>query len=90
MNVILSCENIVKTYKTSDLFYALNDISMQIYERIVGNDVDNKIYKLLDFSENPRDIADPWYTEDFEITYNDIVEGCNGFLKYLKKNNYIK
>ena len=37
------------------------------------------------YSENPRDIADPWYTGDFETTYNDIVEGCIGFLKYLEK-----
>ena len=54
-------------------------------QRIVGEDSDKKIYKLLDFSNNPRDIADPWYTGNFEITFNDIVEGCNGFLKYLKE-----
>ena len=54
-------------------------------QRIVGKDTDNKIYRLLDFSDNPRDIADPWYTGNFEITYNDIVEGCRGFLKYLEK-----
>ena len=44
-------------------------------QRIVGRDVDNKVYRLLDFSNNPRDIADPWYTGNFEITFNDIVEG---------------
>ena len=55
-----------------------------------GEDVDNKISKLLDYSDNPRDIADPWYTGNFEKTYNDIVEGCNGFIKYLEKSNIIK
>ena len=58
-------------------------------QRIVGRDVENKVYRLLDFSNNPRDIADPWYTGDFEITFNDIVEGCNGFLEYLKSNGRI-
>ena len=58
-------------------------------KRIVREDVDNKIYRLLDFSDTPRDIADPWYTGNFENTFKDIVEGCNGFLKYLKDNNII-
>ena len=52
--------------------------------RIVGEDKDKKIYRLLDFSNNPRDIADPWYTGNFDITYNDIVEGCEAFIKKLQ------
>ncbi len=44
---------------------------------------------LLDYSDNPRDIADPWYTRDFESTYRDVVEGCEGFLAYLEKNEKI-
>ena len=58
-------------------------------KRIVGEDVDDKIYRLLDFSDTPRDIADPWYTGDFESTYRDVVEGCEGFLAYLEKNEKI-
>ncbi len=50
---------------------------------IVGQDVDKKIFRLLDFSENPRDIADPWYTHNFDITYNDIVEGCEALFAKL-------
>ena len=53
--------------------------------RIVGEDRENKVYRLLDFSNNPRDIADPWYTHNFDITYNDIVEGCNALLDKLVK-----
>ena len=52
--------------------------------RIVGEDKENKIYRLLDFSKNPRDIADPWYTGNFDVTYNDILEGLEGFLKHLE------
>ena len=51
--------------------------------RIVGEDKENKVCKLLDFSNNPRDIADPWYTRNFENTYRDIVEGLEGLLKFL-------
>ena len=52
-------------------------------DRIIGSDPEHKVYKLLDFSENPRDIADPWYTGNFDRTYDDILEGCEGFLNYL-------
>lgn len=49
----------------------------------VMNDYDNKVYRLLDFSNNPRNISDPWYTGLFEETYKDIKEGLEYFLKYL-------
>ena len=52
-------------------------------ERITGGDPDNKIKRLLDFSEYPRDIADPWYTGVFDRTYEDIEEGLLAFLTYL-------
>ena len=39
----------------------------------------------LSFTGSGRDIADPWYTGDFEATYRDVVEGCNGFLAYLRR-----
>ena len=57
--------------------------------RIVGKDPEGKVKLLLDYSDNPRDIADPWYTGDFESTYRDVVEGCEGFLAYLEKNEKI-
>ena len=53
--------------------------------RIVGRDPEEKVKLLLDYSDNPRDIADPWYTGNFESTYRDVVEGCEGFLSYLEK-----
>ena len=52
-------------------------------DRIVGSDPKRKVHMLLDFSGNPRDIADPWYTGNFDRTYDDILEGCEGFLNYL-------
>ena len=53
--------------------------------RQIKEDPDHKVYRLLDFSDRPRDIADPWYTGDFDITYHDIMEGLEGFLAYLQK-----
>ena len=52
---------------------------------ICGEDKEKKIYKLLDFTKNPRDIADPWYTGNFDETYNDVVEGCQCFLDFVFK-----
>ena len=76
-------------YKKYDYIIGMEKSNVINIKRIVGEDVDDKIYRLLDFSDTPRDIADPWYTGNFENTFNDIIEGCNVFLKYLKDNNII-
>ena len=57
--------------------------------RILRDDPEKKVYRLLDFSGCPRDIADPWYTGDFETTYRDIQEGCEGLLYHLKQEKKI-
>lgn len=52
--------------------------------RVIGKDTDNKLQLLLDYADRPgQSIADPWYTDDFELTYRDIEEGLKGLLKYL-------
>ena len=72
-------------YNKYDFIIGMEEANIRDIKRIVGEDKENKIYKLLDFSNNPRDIADPWYTGNFEVTYNDIVEGCRSFLESLDK-----
>lgn len=74
-------------YEKYDYIIGMDDNNIRNIINIVGTDKDNKVYKLLDFTDNPRSIADPWYTGNFENTYNDLVEGLNGFLNYLKENN---
>ena len=74
-------------YDKFDYILAMEDKNIPDILKIVGNDTENKIYKLLDFTENPRNIADPWYTGDFITTYYDIVYGCEEFLKYLSKKD---
>ena len=50
---------------------------------------EGKIYKFLTFAGSDRDIADPWYTGDFDATYEDVLEGCVGFQAYLKEQGQI-
>ena len=71
-------------YEKFNYIIAMEQRNIRDIYRIVGDDKDNKIYRLLDFSKRPRDIADPWYTHNFEITYNDIIEGLKAFLDFLK------
>lgn len=70
-------------YEKYDYIIGMEDYNIREILKIVGKDEQNKIYKLLDFTNNPRDIADPWYTHNFDSTYNDICEGCTELLKKL-------
>lgn len=72
-------------YEKFDYIIGMEERNVKDIIRICGKDIDNKVYRLLDFCSSPRDIADPWYTGNFNITYNDIVEGLNGFINYLFK-----
>jgi protein-tyrosine phosphatase len=67
-----------------DYILAMDDSNVEDIQSIVGIDKDNKIYRLLDFANKPRNIKDPWYSGNFEETYWDIVEGCDAFLKHLE------
>ncbi len=76
-----------KDYKEFDYIIGMEESNIRNIRRIVGEDKEKKIHRLLDFSKNPRDIADPWYTGNFDKTYEDIVEGLNNFLERMQKNN---
>ena len=70
-------------YNKFDYILGMETKNINNILRIVGEDKENKICRLLDFSDSPRDIADPWYTGDFDITYYDVEEGCTKFLDYI-------
>lgn len=79
---------LIKTdYEKYDYILAMEERNVRDSIRIFGGDKENKVQRLLDYSKNPRDIADPWYTGNFDETYNDIKEGLEDFLKYLKNQN---
>ena len=73
-------------YKEYDYLIGMDHFNLKNMKRMVGSDPEEKIYLLLDFSRHPRDIADPWYTGNFDETYRDVVEGCEAFLEHLLKN----
>ena len=68
-------------YEQYDYLIGMDSANIRNMTRIAGGDPENKIYKLLSFADSDRDIADPWYTGNFDETYNDIMEGCTAFLK---------
>lgn len=70
-------------YDKYDLLLAADSANVRNMTRIAGGDPEGKIRRLLDYTNRPRDIADPWYTGNFDITYDDIVEGCEALLKQL-------
>ena len=72
---------IKEDYNKFDYIIAMEQRNVRDIYRIVGEDKENR---LLDFTTNPRDISDPWYTHNFDLTYNDIMEGLEAFLKILK------
>lgn len=72
-----------KDYESYDYLIGMDDWNIRNMQRITGGDPQNKIYKLLEFANSTRDIADPWYTGNFDVTYDDIMEGCEALLKKL-------
>ena len=71
-------------YAEYDYLIGMDQWNIRNMLRILGGDPDRKVYRLLDFTEDSRDIADPWYTGDFDATYRDVCKGCREFLYYLE------
>ncbi|MCI6887201.1 MAG: low molecular weight phosphotyrosine protein phosphatase [Lachnospiraceae bacterium] len=68
-------------YAKYDYLIGMDDWNIRNMRRMLGGDPDGKIYKMLEFAGSSRDVADPWYTGDFEATYRDIMAGCQGLLR---------
>jgi len=72
-------------YDNYDYIVAMDTMNVRNILRITGGDPEKKIYKLLSFAGNDRDIADPWYTGNFDDTYADVYEGCKALCDMIKK-----
>ena len=78
-------------YENFDFLIGMDSANIRNMTRIVGGDEEHKIYKMLSFADYEkthqlsaaRDVADPWYTGDFDATYDDILRGCRGLLAYI-------
>lgn len=80
----------MQDYKNYDFILIMDRNNYRNTMRIIGEDSLNKVHLLLDYTARPgQSIADPWYTGDFDITYNDIKEGLEGFYNYLLQQGYI-
>ena len=74
-----------RDYEYYDLLLVMDSNNIRNLRRVIGEDTQDKVHLLLDYTERKgASIADPWYTGDFEVTYDDIMEGLDGLLKYLK------
>lgn len=67
-------------YRIYDYLIGMDDANIRNMTRIAGGDPEDKIHKLLEYAGSGRAIADPWYTGNFDVTYEDIMEGCQAFL----------
>ena len=76
-------------YEQYDFLLGMDSYNIRNILRMIGGDQEHKVCRLLEFTEQPRDIADPWYTGDFDQTYDDIDKGCKALLKYLKEKGLI-
>ena len=72
-----------KDYDNFDLLIGMDEMNIVNMRRGFGDDQEGKIHKLMDFTGRPGDVADPWYTGDFETTWTDVLEGCENLLKQL-------
>ena len=70
-------------YNNFDYFIGMDRANIRNMHRILEGDSDGKIYKLLTFAGRSEDVADPWYSGDFETTYKDVVEGCEALLQFV-------
>ena len=71
-------------YQRFDLLIGMDDWNIRNMTRIAGGDPEGKIHKLLDYTARRGDVADPWYTGDFDATWRDVTEGCGELLKSLE------
>ena len=74
----------VRDYRENDYILAMERRNVADILRITGGDPDKKVFRLLDFTRSPRDIADPWYTGDFVRTRLDLEEGIAALLERLR------
>ncbi|MDE5602127.1 MAG: low molecular weight phosphotyrosine protein phosphatase [Clostridia bacterium] len=73
-------------YDKFDFIFCMEQRNVDSAKRIFGGDKDGKVMRLLDITDNPRNIADPWWTGDFDRAYADIVEGCELALDYVSRS----
>ena len=67
-------------YSRFDRIICMDASNLRLIRRVIPSDPEGKIHLLMSYTERSRDVADPWYTGDFETTFQDILEGCEAML----------
>ncbi len=76
-------------YDEYDYLIGMDTANIRNMNYIAGGDPQGKIYKLLTFDGSGADVTDPWYTDNFDVTYRDVCRGLEGFLKFLEERGEI-
>ena len=72
-------------YEKYDLLIPMDSMNVRNMMKIIGRDPEGKVKKLMDYTSRGGDVADPWYTGEFSVTYRDVLDGCEGLLTELTK-----
>ena len=85
----ISCEGkrsarlALSDYDKYDLFVGMDSANIRNMKAMLGGDPEGKVHKLMDYTARGGDVADPWYTDRFDIAYRDIYEGCAAMLEQI-------
>ena len=79
-----------RDYAEYDLLIGMDRQNVRNMHRMLGGDPEGKIRLLLDFTDAPGEVSDPWYTRDFDRAWNDIERGCRGLLDHLENNGIVR
>ena len=77
-------------YDSYDLLIGMDSANIRNMHRIFGGDPKGKIRKLMEYTERGGDVADPWYSERFDIAWRDIYDGCLGIMQFLQNDERIR
>lgn len=89
----ISCEGhaarqlTAQDYEEYDLLIGMEGANLKNMQRICGGDPAGKMHRLLDYADRPGDVADPWYTGNFEATWRDVSTGCQDLLASIQNKN---
>lgn len=76
-------------YARFDFIVGMDRWNIRNMERICGGDPEGKLHMLMDFTDRPGEVADPWYTGNFDATWRDVAEGCEGLLRHISQHGFL-
>lgn len=77
-------------YDRFDHIILMDASNLRLIKRIIPEDLEHKIRLMMSYAGSSRDVADPWYTGDFETTFQDLLEGCEAFLDEISRLAYVR